>query len=73
MKLLTRAREEEKIKIDPPCFANLQSCFEKIEDCNRKLLSYGWVNFPLAYTQVQSFTNISMFKDVRVKLYQHYV
>jgi len=52
MKLLTRAKDEGKIKIADPVFANLQSSFTEIEDCNRKLLSYGWVNFPLAYTQV---------------------
>ena len=52
MKLLTRAKDEGRIKISEPVFANLQSSFSEIEDCNRKLLSYGWVNFPLAYTQV---------------------
>ena len=52
MKLLTRARDSGKIKIEPPVFANLQSTFLDIEEAHRKLLSYGWVNFPLAYTQV---------------------
>ena len=52
MKLITRAKEEKRITIAEPVFANLQSSFTEIEDCNRKLLSYGWVNFPLAYTQV---------------------
>ena len=52
MKLLTRAKEEGRIKIAEPVFANLQSSFSEIEDRNRILLSYGWVNFPLAYTQV---------------------
>ena len=54
MKLLTRAKDEGRITISEPVFANLQSSFSEIEDCNRKLLSYGWVNFPLAYTQVRS-------------------
>ena len=53
MKLLTRAKDEGRITISEPVFANLQSSFSEIEDCNRKLLSYGWVNFPLAYTQVK--------------------
>ena len=53
MKLITRAKDEGRIKIAEPVFANLQSSFEEIESCNRKLLSYGWVNFPLAYTQVK--------------------
>ena len=76
MKLLTRAKDEGKIKIADPVFANLQSSFTEIEDCNRKLLSYGWVNFPLAYTQVtlmklvenRSFTRI-FFEKFNVKMY----
>ena len=28
------------------------SGFDYIEATNRKILNYGWVNFPLAYTQV---------------------
>ena len=52
MKLLTRARTEGKIKVEAPIFANLQSSFEPIESANRKILNYGWVNFPLAYVQV---------------------
>ena len=38
--------------MEAPVFANLQSSFLQVEHANRKLLSYGWVNFPLAYTQV---------------------
>ena len=30
--------------------------FEHIEDYNRKILNYGWVEFPLAYTQVATFS-----------------
>ena len=52
MKLLTKARSEGKVKIEPPIFANLISSFEAIETANRKILNYGWGNFPLAYTQV---------------------
>ena len=51
-KLIERARTDGKIKIEPPVYANLISGVDYIEQCNRKLLSYGWVNFPLAYTQV---------------------
>ena len=51
-KLLTRARVEGKIKIEAPVYANLQTKFDAIELANRKILNYGWVNFPLAYTQV---------------------
>jgi hypothetical protein len=52
MKLLTKARSEGKVKIEAPIFGNLISSFEAIETANRKILNYGWVNFPLAYTQV---------------------
>ena len=38
--------------MDPPTYNNLQNSFDKIESANRKILNYGWVNFPLAYTQV---------------------
>ena len=52
MKLLARAKASDKISIEPPSYANLQSSFEKIEFLNRKLLRYAWINFPLSYTQV---------------------
>lgn len=52
LKLLERARVTQKVTIEPPIFANLVSSFDSIENANRKLLNYGWVNFPLAYTQV---------------------
>ena len=55
MKLLSRARSDGKIKIESPEFVHLQQSLQSIEDCNRKLLSYGWVNFPLAYAQVMRF------------------
>ena len=53
MKLLARAKSDKKITIENPCYANLQAAFEKVENANRKLLSYSWINFPLAYTQVR--------------------
>ena len=52
LKLLQRARSEGKIKVEAPVFASLVSAFDYIEEQNRKILNYGWVNFPLAYTQV---------------------
>ena len=52
MKLLTLARMEKKVTIEAPIFANLQSSFDGLEQANRKILNYGWVNFPLAYVQV---------------------
>ena len=52
MKLLSKAKQENKIKMEAPCYAQLQGSFEKIENANRKLLKYAWINFPLSYTQV---------------------
>ena len=52
LKLLARAREEGKVTLEPPVWANMVTAFEYIEDCNRKILNYGWIEFPLAYTQV---------------------
>ena len=52
MKLLAKARAEGMVKIEPPVFANLTNAFDNLETKNRRLLNYGWVNFPLAYTQV---------------------
>ena len=52
MKLLAKAKEEKRINVEPPSFAQLQASFERIENSNRKLLRYGWINFPLSYTQV---------------------
>ena len=42
-----RARTEGKIKIEPPVYANLISSLDYIEGSNRKVLNYGWINFPL--------------------------
>ena len=58
LKLLERARTEGKITIEAPVWANLIGAFEYLEINNRKLLNHGWVNFPLAYTQV---TTLSVF------------
>ena len=55
-KLLTQARNSGKVKIEAPMFTQLQDSFEDIEKSNRKILSYAWVNFPLAYTQVATFS-----------------
>ena len=52
IKLLTRVDAENSCRLESPVFANLLSSIDKVESNNRKLLNYGWVNFPLAYTQV---------------------
>ena len=55
MNLLQKARMDGKITIEAPVYANLISAFDYIEDRNRKIFNLGWVNFPLAYTQVSCF------------------
>jgi len=56
MKLLQKANSSKKpveqLNIPPPVFSNLISSFSYITDKNRTLLNYGWVEMPLAYTQV---------------------
>ena len=42
-----------QINIEAPVYSNLISSFEYIETCNRSILNYGWVEFPMAYTQVE--------------------
>jgi hypothetical protein len=61
LKLIQKARTEGKVIIEAPIYANLIGSFDYIEQCNRKILSYGWVNFPLAYTQVANLSVISYF------------
>ena len=58
MKLLARAKADQKISIEPPSYTNLLASFEKVENVNRKLLRYSWINFPLAYTQVRYISTI---------------
>ena len=55
MKLIAKARKEKRVEIEAPIFSNLQNTFAVIEGNNRKLLNYGWINFPMAYTQVIPF------------------
>ncbi len=52
LQLIQRARSENKITIEAPVYSALVCSFDYIENCNRIILNYGWVNFPLAYTQV---------------------
>ena len=61
LKLLERARTEGKIVVEAPIFASLITAFEYLEIQNRKLLNYGWVNFPIAYTQVATISVFSYF------------
>ena len=67
MKLLARAKQDGKIKIEPPSYANLQASFEQIECVNRKLLRYAWVNFPLAYTQVC----LALAEEMNISVFLH--
>ena len=52
MNLVQDARSDGKIKIEGPVYTNLISTFDYLEQRNRSLFNHGWINFPLAYTQV---------------------
>ena len=39
-------------QISDPLYSNVVNSFDYLEVANRKILNYGWVSFPLAYTQV---------------------
>ena len=69
MKLLARAKADQKISIEPPSYTNLLASFEKVENVNRKLLRYSWINFPLAYTQVRYISTICIITHKCVSFY----
>ena len=61
MRLISNACDEnlvpsgvKKIELPAAVFSHLQGTFDSIERNNRMLLNYGWMNFPLAYTQVRA-------------------
>ena len=54
MRLISNACDEKKIELPAAVFSHLQGTFDSIERNNRMLLNYGWMNFPLAYTQVSA-------------------
>ena len=61
LKLLRKARQIGKVTLEAPIYSSLTSSFENIEQCNRKILNYGWVEFPLAYTQVATLSVYAYF------------
>lgn len=61
LKLVAKARTRGEVTLEPPVYANFVTTLEYIEDCNRKILNYGWVEFPLAYTQVATFSVYAYF------------
>ena len=52
LNLVAHARNDGKIEIKAPEYTNLISAFDYLEDQNRSLFNHGWINFPLAYSQV---------------------
>ena len=52
------ARKEKKIKFDMegPSYNNLINSINDIDCSNRQILNYCWINFPLAYTQLATFS-----------------
>ena len=57
-KLLTKARNDGKVKIAPPENTALHKAIGAIDYSNQRILNYGWVNFPMAYVHV---ANISVY------------
>ena len=55
-RLVCGARRMGKVQLEGPIYSNLMDSFEEIEQSNRKILNFGWVEFPLAYTQVATFS-----------------
>jgi hypothetical protein len=47
--------------VEAPIFASLIGAFDYLEVCNKKIFNYGWVNFPLGYTQVATFAVYAYF------------
>ena len=52
LNLVHNARKDGKINVEAPVYASLISAFDYLEGKNRSLFNHGWINFPLAYTQV---------------------
>ena len=48
----TQCPNHTSSQVEAPIFASLINSFDYMEISNRKILNYGWVNFPLAYVQV---------------------
>ncbi len=61
LEMLHEARQKKRLSLEAPVYASLISCIDYIEDCNRKILNYNWVNFPLAYTQVAVLSVLAYF------------
>ena len=55
LNLVHNARKDGKINVEAPVYANLISAFDYLESQNRSLFNHGWINFPLAYTQVHKY------------------
>ena len=61
LKLLHKARVMGKVELEGPIYANLTGSLEDMEQSNRKILNYGWVEFPLAYTHVATISVYAYF------------
>ena len=45
--LIHTERTAGRLIVEAPLYATLISSFDYIDNCNRRILNHGWVNFPL--------------------------
>ena len=47
IQLVQTERFSGRLKMEPPLYANLIASIDYLENCNRSILNYAWVNIPL--------------------------
>ena len=59
-RILNDLGQGKKVHLDPYTLEGILKSLERYEASHRKLLQYGWFNFPLAYTQLATLTAVSV-------------
>lgn len=47
IQLVQKERFSGRLKMEPPLYANLIASIDYLENCNRSILNYAWVNIPI--------------------------